>query len=104
MPPWTAELQAEVAATVTEEQEKRFSLCVCATKLKTGEDCPEYSADWLQAEWLDIWMGWSRLAYFKQEWEEIRDVFEAILEDEMADFDPEDFKRLEKEDRQHFGR
>lgn len=49
-------------------------------------------------------MGWSRLAYFKQEWEEIRGVLEAVLEDEMADFDQEDFKRLEKEDRQHFVR
>ena len=36
--------------------------------------------------------------------EEIRAVLEAILEDEMADFDAEDFKRLEIEDRQHFGR
>ena len=49
-------------------------------------------------------MGWTRLAYFKQELEEIRGVLEAFLEDEMADFDPADFKRLEKEDRQHFGR
>ena len=49
-------------------------------------------------------MGWSRLSYFKQEWEEIRGVLEAVLEDEMADFDQEDFKRLEKVDRQHFVR
>lgn len=49
-------------------------------------------------------MGWSRLAYFKQEWEEIRGVLEAVLKDEMADFDSEDFKSLEKEDRKHFGR
>lgn len=49
-------------------------------------------------------MGWSRLAYFKQEWEEILGVLEAVLEDEIADFDPEDFKRLVKHDRQHFRR
>ena len=50
-----------------------------------------------------MWMGWSMLAHFKQEWEEIRGVLEAVFEDEMADFDLEDFKRFEKEDRKHFG-
>lgn len=44
------------------------------------------------------------LAHLKKVWEELRGVLEAVLEDELADFDPEDFKRLEKVDRQHFGR
>lgn len=45
MPSWRPELQAELAAAVTEEQEKRFSLCVNATKLKTCEDLPSTGAD-----------------------------------------------------------
>lgn len=36
--------------------------------------------------------------------DEVPGVLEAILEDEMADFEAEDFKRVEKEDRQHFER
>lgn len=31
-------------------------------------------------------------------------MLEAMLEAEVADFDPEDFERMEKENRQHFGR
>lgn len=34
-----------------------------------------------------------------QPWREVHGVLQAILEDEMADFNAEDFARLEKEDR-----
>lgn len=36
------------------------------------------------------------LARFRRNMEEIRGVLEAMLDDELADFDPEEFKRMEK--------
>lgn len=61
-------------------------------------------ANQTQAELLDIRTSRTRLAWLREQLEEIRGVLEVMLEDEMADFDPEDLKRMEKEDRQHFGR
>ena len=40
---------------------------------------------------------------FKKNMKETRGVIEAILEDELADFDPEDFKRIEKLARERYG-
>lgn len=47
-------------------------------------------------KYLDIHLTYNKLTEFKKNMKETRGVSEAILEDELTDFDPEDFKRMEK--------
>ena len=49
-----------------------------------------------KAEYIDIDLESIKLGEFRRNMEENRDVLEGIKEDELADFDPEDFKRIEK--------
>ena len=47
-------------------------------------------------ECCDIDLARDKLAAFKKNMEGIRGVIEAILKNERADFDPGDFKRMER--------
>lgn len=66
-PPWTPELAADVAFTITKEQEKNFALYVCVYTTR------EYFvlADWAQAQQNDIIAIMGKLQTFQMEIEGI---------------------------------
>lgn len=59
--------------------------------------CKEYANDSLKAQKRDIYLVVVKLRGYRKLWAEALGVLEAERDDQLADFDPEDFKKVEKE-------